>query len=57
MRGLPDELIIQVGSTTLGRGKLLFPRRVSSPVLQLTSVLQMGARMVELRYAVGKGPV
>lgn len=52
--GLLDELIIQVGSATLGGGKPLFPRRVLSPVLQLTSVRQMGGGMVELRYAVGK---
>lgn len=52
--GLLDELIIQIGSVTLGRGKQLFPRRVLSPVLRLTSVRQMGAGMVELRYEVGK---
>src|SRR6185436_18195551 len=33
--GLLDEMILQVGSATLGRGKPLFPRRVLSPVLQL----------------------
>jgi dihydrofolate reductase len=52
--GLLDELIIQIGSVTLGRGKQLFPRRVLSPVLRLTSARQMGAGMVELRYEVGK---
>ena len=52
--GLLDELIVQIGSVTLGRGKQLFPRRVLSPVLSLTSVRQMGAGMVELRYEVGK---
>lgn len=52
--GLLDELILQVGSATLGRGKPLFPRRVLSPVLRLESVRQMGAGMVELRYAVDK---
>lgn len=55
--GLLDELIIQVGSVTLGRGKSLFPRRVLSPVLQLVAVRQMGADMVELRYAVQRGTV
>lgn len=50
--GLLDELIIQVGSATLGRGKPLFPRRVLSPTLQLVSVQQMGTGMVELRYQV-----
>jgi dihydrofolate reductase len=55
--GLLDELIIQVGSVTLGKGKPLFPRRVLHPVLHLVSVHQMGAGMVELRYAVHKGGV
>lgn len=50
--GLLDELILQVGSATLGKGKPLFPRQVTSPVLKLTSVHQMGTGMVELRYAV-----
>ncbi len=53
--GLLDEVIIQVGSATLGKGKPLFPRRVLSPVLRLVSVRQMGASMVELRYEVHKG--
>jgi dihydrofolate reductase len=53
--GLLDELIIQVGSATLGKGKPLFPRRVLSPVLRLMSVHQMGAGMAELRYEVHKG--
>lgn len=50
--GLLDELIVQVGSATLGQGKPLFPRRVLSPVLRLMSVQQMGAGMVELRYEI-----
>ena len=50
--GLLDELILQVGSATLGKGKPLFPRRVTSPTLELTSVHRMGTGMVELRYAV-----
>jgi rifampin ADP-ribosylating transferase len=52
--GLLDELIIQVGSATLGRGKPLFPRQILSPVLRLVSVQQMGAGMAELRYQVNK---
>jgi dihydrofolate reductase len=51
--GLLDEMIVQVGSVTLGRGKPLFPRRVLSPGMRLTEVRQMGAGMVELRYALG----
>lgn len=52
--GLLDELIIQLGSVTLSRGKQVFPRRVLSPTLRLTSVRQMGAGMVELRYEIRK---
>lgn len=51
---LLDELIIQIGSATLGKGKPLFPRRVLSPGLCLISVRQMGAGMAELRYEVHK---
>lgn len=50
--GLLDELILQIGSATLGQGKPLFPRRVLHPRLRLKSVQQMGAGMVELRYDV-----
>ena len=50
--GLLDELIIQIGSVTLGKGKPLFPRRVLSPILRLVSVQQMGTGMAELRYEV-----
>ncbi|OGT74052.1 MAG: deaminase [Gammaproteobacteria bacterium RIFCSPLOWO2_02_FULL_57_10] len=53
--GLLDELILQVGSATLGKGKPLFPRRVLSPVLSLTTVRQMGVGMIELRYDIRKG--
>ncbi|MEZ0390461.1 MAG: dihydrofolate reductase family protein [Verrucomicrobium sp.] len=55
--GLLDELIIQLGSVTLGKGKQIFPRRVLTPVLQLTAVRQMGSTMVELRYDVDKSGV
>ena len=48
-------MIVQVGSVTLGQGKPLFPRRVLSPTLKLTTVRQMGAGMVELRYEVSRG--
>lgn len=53
--GLLDELIVQVGSVTLGQGKPLFPRRVLSPALRLVAVRQMGGTMVELRYSIDKG--
>jgi len=50
--GLLDEIIVQVGSVTLGRGKPLFPRRLTSPPLRLQSVRQMGSGFAELRYEV-----
>ncbi len=50
--GLLDELIVQIGSATLGKGKPLFPRSALSPALHLTSVHQIGTEMVELRYKV-----
>lgn len=53
--GMLDELIVQIGSTTLGKGKPLFPRRVLSPNLRLVSVSQMGVGMAELRYEVQRG--
>ncbi len=52
--GLLDELIIQIGSATLGKGKPLFPRRVLSPNLRLVSVRQIGTGMAELCYEVHK---
>lgn len=50
--GLLDELIVQVGSVTLGRGKPLFPRRLTQPPLRLESVRQVGTGFAELRYTV-----
>lgn len=50
--GLLDELIIQVGSVTLGKGKPLLPRRLASPFLRLQSVRQVGTGFAELRYEV-----
>ena len=52
--GLLDEMIIQIGSATLGKGKPLFPRTVLSPALQLTSIQMMGSGMAELHYEVNK---
>lgn len=52
--GLLDELIVQIGSVSLGRGKSVFPRRVFSPILQLMSVNQVNEGMAELRYKIGK---
>lgn len=52
--GLMDELIVQVGSVTLGRGKPLLPRRILSPTLRLVGVQRFGEGMAELRYEVRK---
>ena len=53
--GLLDEIIVQIGSVTLGGGKPLFPRTVLSPNLRLQEVRRIGAEMVELRYKVLPG--
>ena len=50
--GLLDEMIIQIGSVTLGSGRPVFPRQVLSPAFALKTVQQMGEGMVELRYEV-----
>lgn len=50
--GLLDEVIVQVGSVTLGKGKPLFPRRLTSPPLALVSVRQVGTGFAELHYHV-----
>ncbi len=48
--GLLDEIVVQMGSVTLGQGKPLFPRRLTAPPLRLTSVRQVGSGFAELRY-------
>lgn len=54
--GLLDELIVQVGSVTLGAGQPLLPRRITSPPLRLQSVRQVGSGFAELTYQVpGRG--
>jgi dihydrofolate reductase len=50
--GLLDELIIHIGSVTLGAGKPLLPRQITSPSLRLVSVQQYGEGLAELRYEV-----
>lgn len=49
---LLNEIIVQVGSVTLGEGKPLFPRRVVNPPLRLISVQQFGTGFAELRYEI-----
>jgi dihydrofolate reductase len=50
--GLLDEVIVQIGSVTLGSGKPLFPRRLTSPPLRLLSTRQVGSGFAELHYEV-----
>jgi dihydrofolate reductase len=50
--GLLDEIFVQIGSVTLGQGKPLFPRRLTSPSLRLVSVRQVGPGFAELQYEV-----
>lgn len=54
--GLLDEIVVQVGSVTLGKGKPLFPRRLTRPSLELVSVRQVGTGFAELRYRVPNAP-
>jgi dihydrofolate reductase len=50
--GLLDEIIVQVGSVTLGAGRPLLPRRIAFPPLALTSACAIGPGFAELRYDV-----
>jgi dihydrofolate reductase len=50
--GLLDELFVQVGSVTLGAGKPLLPRSITSPPLRLVSVRAVGTGFAELHYEV-----
>jgi len=49
---LLDELFVQVGSVTLGSGKPLLPRMITSPPLRLLSVRAVGSGFAELHYEV-----
>ena len=51
-QGLLDELFVQVGSVTLGAGKPLLPRSITSPPLRLLSVRAVGTGFAELHYEV-----
>jgi dihydrofolate reductase len=50
--GLLDELHVQVGSVTLGAGKPLLPRKITSPPLRLISARTVGSGFAELIYEV-----
>jgi dihydrofolate reductase len=50
--GLLDEIIVQVGSVTLGSGRPLLPRQIAFPPLTLTAARRIGPGFAELRYDV-----
>lgn len=52
--GLLDEIIVTIGSATLGSGKPVFPRQLLSPGLALQSVSQVGSGFAELTYRVNR---
>ncbi|MCU0774180.1 MAG: dihydrofolate reductase family protein [Ideonella sp.] len=54
--GLLDEVIVQVGSVTLGSGRPLLPRAITQPPLVLTSARRIGPGFAELRYDVTRAP-
>jgi dihydrofolate reductase len=51
-QGLLDELFVQIGSVTLGAGKPLLPRAITSPPLHLLSVKAVGTGFAEVHYKV-----
>lgn len=51
-QGLLDELFVQLGSVTLGAGKPLFPRAITSPPLRLVAARAVGTGFAELHYEV-----
>jgi dihydrofolate reductase len=53
-RGLLDDLFVQIGSVTLGAGKPLLPRAITTPALRLMSVKAIGTGFAELHYEVPK---
>ncbi len=50
--GLLDEIHVQIGSVTLGAGKPLLPRKITSPPLELVSTRAVGSGLAELVYLV-----
>jgi dihydrofolate reductase len=53
-QGLLDEIHVHVGSVTLGAGKPLLPRKITSPSLRLVSARAVGTGFAELLYEVPK---
>lgn len=54
-RGLLDEITVTVAPVTLGAGKPLLPRTITTPSLRLLETRVLGP-FVQLRYAVEKQP-
>lgn len=54
--GLLDEIFVQIGSVTLGSGKPLLPRAITSPPLRLVSTRAVGTGFAELHYEVPRRP-
>jgi len=52
--GLLDELIVTIGSVTLGAGAPLLPRRIVTPPLRLIEAKAFGSGFAQLRYEVVK---
>lgn len=50
--GLLDEIHVQIASVTLGAGKPLLPRKITTPPLELVSVRAVGTGFAELMYRV-----
>ena len=50
--GLLDEVIVTIGSVTLGQGKPLLPRRITRPSLKLIEARRIGEGFAELVYQV-----
>jgi dihydrofolate reductase len=55
--GLLNEIFVQIGSVTLGAGKQLLPRAITSPPLRLVSVRAVGTGFAELHYEVPLPPI
>ncbi len=53
-KGLLDEVLVQVASVTLGAGKPLLPRSITTPPMRLTSVRAVGTGFAELSYEIQK---
>ena len=53
--GLLDELIVTIGSVTLGSGAPILPRAITTPPLVLESVVAMPPGFAQLRYRVDRG--